>query len=96
MLTWKIPSQYGVFDGPEIVPVQWNMSSSETGAAEHVGRGSFWRLVHSCLIRRRVILTFRDDHASREDRSGDGVGYLWRLGLLVELCIFRSSELDFQ
>jgi hypothetical protein len=52
---WKVPSQYGVFDGPEIVPVQWNMSSSLMGAAEHVWRGSFWRFVHSCLSRRKVI-----------------------------------------
>lgn len=58
MLTWKIPSQYGVLAGPEIVPVQWNMSSSLTGAAEQVGRGSFWRFSHSFLIRRKVILTF--------------------------------------
>ena len=51
-----MPSLYGVFEGPDIVPVQCNISSSLLGAAEHVGRGSFWRFNHSCWSRLRAIL----------------------------------------
>ena len=60
-----------MFEGPETVPVQCNMSSSLTGAAEHVGRGSFWRFNHSCLRRLRVILVVVAV-GDGDDGNGDG------------------------
>jgi hypothetical protein len=69
-----VPPSYGVFGGPEIVPVQWRMFSSLEGAAKHDSRGSSWRFMRSLLIRLKVFILVLAELSlgtGAVDQSGD-------------------------